>query len=733
MIRALYEFLFAILPALGAVLFYSEGSASEQPVAAMLMVCVLACVLFSLFLHLKMGGRLLFIGIALSNVLGFYMIWKRSPETFFLQGQTWLLPVLAISFASFLLALLATRFTPVRILCVIACFSLLVLTLLSYLTAGKGVFVILLFAILCVADQIELTWKREGRRDKRIHMVSIFPFLLLIVLIPAFIKFPNKPYDWAFVVRLWEKVETGADLIRFGFMSGTDSFIGFTDNGGLKDSVEEDKRQDLAITTKEDLPMTIYLSGIVFNTFDGREWKKTNHSEFPENEFDTLESLAAAYGADGLLTDYFKRQHIEVEYLDAKSRYVFIPAKLRSEDAHEKANVKNDGGDLVFKRHSPYHFTFSGNYYRANTDNPEFYSFMDDGKELTTRDWNNALAAMGKEPWDEHYPFDLYREYQTYVKETYSDDTVLSHQVSDALSEVLKGDGDYEKLKNLEAYFQQMQYDTDPGPLPREVKDASAFLDHFLLKERKGYCSYYATAFALTARSMGLPARYVQGYRITVDGKGRHVITSDMAHAWPEVYFAGKGWIAFEPTPGFYRLSAWRMFDQKTLDPERVYKYKRGVRTQEEEEMAEEPELEPEESESLRKEGFSWHSLMLPGIFAFAFLLLFLMAVKLIRFLRVRSMKADQQFKYLAGDCLSICRLMGLGIREGETLSEYQSRVLPETGEQALSFIDTYERILYAGFDCSREDAAFAGDCRALLMRLLKKKRKLHYLIRICF
>ena len=42
---------------------------------------------------------------------------------------------------------------------------------------------------------------------------------------------------------------------------------------------------------------------------------------------------------------------------------------------------------------------------------------------------------------------------------------------------------------------------------------------------------------------------YVQGYRLDAKGHGTYTVTTDMAHAWPEVYFEGKGWIAFESTP----------------------------------------------------------------------------------------------------------------------------------------------------------------------------------------
>ena len=64
-----------------------------------------------------------------------------------------------------------------------------------------------------------------------------------------------------------------------------------------------------------------------------------------------------------------------------------------------------------------------------------------------------------------------------------------------------------------------MEYSLDPPDIPASVKDASAYLDFFLSESRRGYCSYYASAFVLLAREQVLPARYVQGYRVSTIGK----------------------------------------------------------------------------------------------------------------------------------------------------------------------------------------------------------------------
>jgi TgpA N-terminal domain/Transglutaminase-like superfamily len=75
-------------------------------------------------------------------------------------------------------------------------------------------------------------------------------------------------------------------------------------------------------------------------------------------------------------------------------------------------------------------------------------------------------------------------------------------------------------------------------------------LIQFLTRSRRGYCQQFAFAMAVLARLLRIPSRVVVGYtQGTYLGNDTwQVMTSD-AHAWPELYFAGAGWLRFEPTP----------------------------------------------------------------------------------------------------------------------------------------------------------------------------------------
>ncbi|HAJ38076.1 MAG TPA: hypothetical protein DCL15_20585 [Chloroflexi bacterium] len=105
----------------------------------------------------------------------------------------------------------------------------------------------------------------------------------------------------------------------------------------------------------------------------------------------------------------------------------------------------------------------------------------------------------------------------------------------------------YSQAVAIEQYLRTFPYDLDAPPLPETVTDVA---DYFLFDLQLGYCDYYATAFVVLARAVGLPARFVTGFTSgSWDATGQlWVITEANAHSWPEVYLPVIGWTPFEPT-----------------------------------------------------------------------------------------------------------------------------------------------------------------------------------------
>ncbi|MBR3537475.1 MAG: transglutaminase domain-containing protein [Eubacterium sp.] len=123
-------------------------------------------------------------------------------------------------------------------------------------------------------------------------------------------------------------------------------------------------------------------------------------------------------------------------------------------------------------------------------------------------------------------------------------------------------------------YESNIPYTIRPGATPR----GEDFVNYFLSKNRKGYCAHFASAATLALRSIGIPARYCEGYAVSyrqimdngsLEENGAELYhdyydgynalgetglisvnaTDANAHAWVEIYVDGKGWIIADVTP----------------------------------------------------------------------------------------------------------------------------------------------------------------------------------------
>jgi len=104
-----------------------------------------------------------------------------------------------------------------------------------------------------------------------------------------------------------------------------------------------------------------------------------------------------------------------------------------------------------------------------------------------------------------------------------------------------------EKARNIEHYLQSnFSYSLDPSQLQRPQP-----LTAFLLESKRGHCEYFASSMVVLLRTLGIPARIVNGFQAGEynDIAGDYVVRGSNAHSWVEVLDPEKGWRAFDPTP----------------------------------------------------------------------------------------------------------------------------------------------------------------------------------------
>lgn len=169
----------------------------------------------------------------------------------------------------------------------------------------------------------------------------------------------------------------------------------------------------------------------------------------------------------------------------------------------------------------------------------------------------------------------LYRDYvyQTYTAVDNEAEQSVRNTIAN-LPDVATFSTTEEKLDYVESlihYYQDnFEYTLSPGKVP----DGKDFVTYFLSDSHKGFCTYFASAATLILREKGIPARYVEGYKTSVDEnqssnvtvvdwlrkskvlniKERYKeytvdVTDRNAHAWVEIYADGLGWIPVDVTP----------------------------------------------------------------------------------------------------------------------------------------------------------------------------------------
>ena len=123
----------------------------------------------------------------------------------------------------------------------------------------------------------------------------------------------------------------------------------------------------------------------------------------------------------------------------------------------------------------------------------------------------------------------------------------LPDVVADTAAEVTAGTTNvYDAARTLQNWFQtQFDYSLDV-----QSGHGNNAIETFL-RDRIGYCEQFAGTFAAMMRTLGHPARVAVGFTSGTEvAPGTYSVLGRNAHAWPEVWFDGLGWVAFEPTPG---------------------------------------------------------------------------------------------------------------------------------------------------------------------------------------
>ena len=131
-------------------------------------------------------------------------------------------------------------------------------------------------------------------------------------------------------------------------------------------------------------------------------------------------------------------------------------------------------------------------------------------------------------------------DYYTLLPDTISSD------LKNWAEENKKNRTDKEYLNTILQTFANGSYYYNLSP---ENLSENSYAD-FFLKNKEGYCEYFAGTFVLLARLANIPSRIVSGYLggDLNDVGDFYVFRQKDAHAWAEVWFENEGWVRIDPT-----------------------------------------------------------------------------------------------------------------------------------------------------------------------------------------
>ncbi len=684
MINAAYDLLF-ILPLVlagysGAYSFIVPQDETVGLIRYLLPVLITAVCLS--YKHMKNKGRIIISAVLLTGMLGFFLNLPAGERLKGLGTYEAVFELALICFGLYLAGELFNRSLKLR--CVVSglMFLALPISMVCGYTAGKMCSsMVLLYLLLNLTDLYQYVSNKEGDTGREKHLCFVAPFILGAFLVIAIIPVSEKPYDWAIVRRIGGLVkEAVIDLADRLFVSdeGGEAFIGFSGRGTLNGKIKKNDSVSLILNTMNGNDQNLYIAGRYFNEFNGRSWENGFDTDKDESRMDAVETVCAAMEdtKDGRMTDVIMKISLDIYCRDKRLKNLFIPSKayVIREDEEKPGRA------------------FKTAYYKLNRRNDIFAALIDRENDIDSTSWDEACKELGIK--DGNISYEAYLSYRNNMNERYGESTAISEKMKVYMDELFEGaDSDYEKCCRIEESLREGRYSNEPGELPENINDAASYLDWFMFEKKEGYCSHYATAFVLLARSSGMKARYVQGFMTKLNSIGDSEVHADAAHAWAEVYFEGVGWIGFEPTPGYGSRKGWKTYAEIEAEKSEVER-KYADPHQGEGEESEEPGIEG--AEENKKIEIPWEKILIPVFSGAVLALILFIADGMYKRKKYRAMSEKEKCLFLCRQYLHYFRRIGCTRDEYETLGEFRTRASEISEDKYLAFLDIYERLLYA-------------------------------------
>ncbi len=711
MAELVYDLIYVLPVCLTAAIFVFGDKAG----AGVILITALTAVFGILLRHMKMRGRAVMVGIAASLSLGVLIASGREGfKDIIIENRVFLMAVLLCVFCLVLERLLQRYGKGRLLLALTGFFALIIMMFLKYEADKGAVALILFYLLLTAAGEIQVKWDKGGDTGIRGHIANTCLFMIAVLFMLLLFKMPEKPFEWGFVKKAARELKLSFEILLEAFDSakGWDSdetTVGFSEESSFLGNFSGGPYEAVRVMMDKSGNKRIYLGGKTFDTFDGRSWSKTDDSGLDYAAYDALMTMAAVIEYDpNHVSDHIQQVTSTIEYEGIRTARAFLPYKALAETGGKKLRML--GGDALFEKKMRTSYRVRS--YMLNKGHAGFEDFLESGvmpDEESFEEAKNRVLPIDRND----YTFEGLKAYEEAIIRTYGRPVELSDRLSTYLetefagvlndAEVSNGVGvlndfgvsndagvsndfgvstgvgvstdsgagtDAEKLAVIERILSDMTYRRNVGRLPDKVETPADFLDYLIFEKKEGYCSHFATAFVLLARAEGIPARYVQGYSVSVKGKKAQIM-SDRAHAWPEAYIKGIGWIGYEPTPGFKKVSIWQTaaeISDAMASGDDVSEYEERYGSQVD------INIENTATDFDERGSFDLRRLFVPALAVLFFLLIFFASDRIIKMVIYRRMSDRDKVKSCGKRAVRLLGRCGIRIQEGETVSEFFER-----------------------------------------------------------
>lgn len=507
-----------------------------------------------------------------------YILGNVSNNTRY-EGYTVIALCLLISFPVFLM--MVQRFSfPIVLLSGVGLF--VAQWVMEFFVSYAAFYLFIFIILVCYLQHVYLKKHTGGSEDylsPAQFTLWIIPICALVVLGAFLVPASPKPVEWKWMD---EKVMTLSSYFSSEYSNSFSKFdyfalenTGFGRNGRLGGSVKLDDTVAMEVKGEK----SVYLKALGKDTYTGSAWLDTdkNFTDVFSTDNKFIYDLAEVGVGLAFLVDdsvdgsqLFTTGDFEITYKGLKTKSLFVPwgtQNLTWTGDTKNTALVNENTSVVMDKAMGKDFSYKTEAVLFSFNDENFKYLMRKSRKGLYNDVQryrgnpdtyraglraNAIILQGQRTirYADFVRLLAQNAQNIYSKYTQIPDTV-PQRVKDLAAEITASHtNNYDKVKAIEQYLSgNFPYTLTPKSTPRD-RD---FVDYFLFEGKQGYCTYYASAMAILVRSIGLPARYIEGYMMpsSPGPDNTYVVTNETAHAWVEVYFEGFGWIPFEPTGPF--------------------------------------------------------------------------------------------------------------------------------------------------------------------------------------